>query len=547
MKKMSSLLAGLSLLFTVSVMSQDFNWATQAGGNGTDQGYDISMDGNGNIYVCGWFTETVQFGSETLISFGMQDIFIACYDTSGVFKWAKQAGSDENEVSAGIVTNPDGYSFITGWFSGTADFDEHSITSAGSYDIYVAKYDPNGNCLWVNGGGGEQDDYGNRITLANDGGCCIGGSFRGEISIGGHSLGSMGDRDILLTHFSANGDVACAKSAGGTGEDRAYGIYQDDDGNYYLTGFYTGTAYFDSYDLTSPAIISSFVAKMNNQGVFQWVQSAGGEANDFARGFEIAPDDEGNLVATGFFSNVLNVAGHSIVSNGGQFDFDIYLLKFDYEGTVTWARNAGGYGMDHGRDLFVLPNGEIYLTGFFSGTGFFGEIMVEASGMADVFMAKYDTYGEIDCMVVGGGLGNDYGYGITGDGLGNLYLTGVFEDDATFGGTVLQAVGDKDIFVAKIPGETSGVSTGALPGGMIIYPNPAKDMLVINPGNSFKGRKDFKYQISDMAGELLAGSGELKFAGQDIFQVDISALKPGSYIVRVFGEGFSYSQKVIIE
>jgi cold shock CspA family protein len=286
---------------------------------------------------------------------------------------------------------------------------------------------------------------------------------------------------------------------------------------------------------------------MNNQGVFQWVQSAGGGANDFARGFEIAPDDEGNLVATGFFSNVLNVADHSIVSNGGQFDFDIYLLKFDYEGTVTWARNAGGYGMDHGRDLFVLPNGEIYLTGFFSGTGFFGEIMVEAYGMADVFMAKYDTYGEIDHVVVGGGLGNDYGYGITGDGLGNLYLTGVFEDDATFGGTVLQAVGDKDIFVAKIPGETSGVSGGALPGGMIIYPNPAKDMLVVNTGSIFENQYGIKFKISDMLGKLLIEPGHVASNDKKEIFVDISSLRPGAYLIKLFNENFSLSGKFIIE
>jgi len=547
MKTQSTLLTAFLILFSIGIHPQEFNWAQQAGGAGSDQGYDISVDAIGNVYICGWFTGTAQFGPESLTSFALQDIFIACYDTSGTFKWVKQGSSYGNAVSAGIVTNSDGYSYITGWFSETADFDDQSITSAGSYDMFVAKYDPDGNCLWVNGGGGTSDDYGNRITLANDGGVCIGGSYRGTFTTGEHTFTSQGDRDILLTHFSPDGYVACAKSAGGMGEDRAYGIYQDEDNNYYLTGFYSGTAYFDSHELSSPAIISSFVAKMNHQGVFQWVESAGGGANDFARGFSIAPDDEGNLVAVGFFSNQLESDEHIIVSNGGQFDFDMYILKFDPEGELSWARNAGGYGMDHARDLFVRSSGEIYLTGFFSGTSYFGEVMVESTGWADVFMAKYHPEGEIDYVVTGGGLDNDYAYGVTGDISGNLYLTGIFQDEATFGGTVLQAVGDKDIFITKIPGMSSGIPGADSQNESIVFPNPANTILYIQADNGFKNIEEFSYQVSDITGKVLLEKGQYNASELDIIQLDISSFQPGAYIVRIFNDGFSYSQKIIIE
>ncbi len=547
MKKVVILFLATIVISWNNTNAQNFSWSQQAGSSGPDQGYDISVDEVGNVYICGWFTETAQFGTETLTSFGMQDIFIACYDTAGTFKWAKQAGADENDVSAGIVTNSGGYSFITGWFSGTADFDDQTITSVGSYDMFVAKYDPEGNCLWVNGGGGESDDYGNRITLANDGGVCIGGSFREEISLGSHYLGSQGDRDILLTHFSSEGDVVCAKSAGGAGEDRAYGIYQDEDNNYYLTGFYTGTAYFDSHELTSPAILSSFVARMDHQGVFQWVQSAAGGANDIARGFSISSDGDGNLVAIGFFSNKLHTNDHTLISNGGQFDTDMYILKFDSEGAVSWTRNAGGYGTDHARDLYVHPDGDIYLTGFFSGNSYFGEMMVESSGQADVCLAKFMPDGSIDYVISGGGTDNDYGYGVTGDNNGNLYMAGVFKVEATFGGTVLQAVGDKDIFITRVPGMSSGIYGLNENGHFVIYPNPASGEVFIDLSKGFKNINEFSYQIADMSGKILIDSGAKQhFNGEEI-TIDVSSFKPGPYIIKLVVDGYSLTQKLIVE
>lgn len=543
MKKLTVLFLAM-ILIQIQTQSQNISWAKQAGGSGSDQGYDIGVDASGNVYVSGWFSGSAQFGTETLTSFGMQDIFVACYDSSGVFKWAKQAGSPGNEVCAGIITNAGGDSFITGWFSETADFGNFSVSSAGSYDMFVAKYNASGAAQWVSRGGGPSDDYGNRITLATDGGVCIGGSFRETIWVGDHELVSKGNRDVLLSHFSANGDVVCAKSAGGQGEDRAYGIFQDSDGNYFLTGFFSGTAEFDDIELTSPAIISTYIAKMTNQGFFQWVKQGSGGANDFARGFDIEADGEGNVVATGFFSGTATFDNQVLTATGGQYDFDAFLTKFNPQGDLVWAKKAGSNGIDQGTTLFVNPVGEIFLGGFFTQTAHFDEIVAESSGKSDVFVTKFNADGTAQWVVNGGGDENDYAYGVVNDASGSIYLTGVFAGSAGFGSNILESAGGNDIFVTKVPATSNGLFFPTGNGGKIrLIPNPAKDFLQIEIEGILQYHEKLIIEILDISGEVLLK----KCIAPHSSRIDISTLNPGAYLIRILSNEFAFTEKFIVE
>jgi len=543
MKKLTFFLL-FALFLQIQLQSQSISWAKHAGGAGSDQGYDIGVDASGNVYLSGWFSGTAQFGTENLTSFGMQDIFIACYDSAGVFKWVKQAGSAGNEVCAGIITNAGGDSFITGWFSETADFDNFSVTSAGSYDMFVAKYNASGAAQWVSRGGGASDDYGNRITLANDGGVCIGGSFRETIWVGDHQLVSKGNRDVLLSHFSANGDVVCAKGAGGPGEDRAYGIFQDSDGNYFLTGFFSGIASFDEIELTSPAIISTYIAKMTNQGFFQWVKQGSGGANDFARGFDVEADGEGNVFATGFFSGTATFDNQTLSATGGQYDFDAFLTKYNPQGDLVWAKKAGSDGIDQGTTLFVNPAGEIFLGGFFTQTGHFGDLTAESSGKSDVFVTKYSTEGAAQWVVSGGGAENEYAYGVVNDVSGSVYLTGVFAGTAGFGANNLASAGGNDIFVAKIPSTSNGLF---FPSGntskIMVIPNPAKDFLQIEMIAANHVSEKVNLEILDISGKVL----HTEIITPATSTIDISDLKPGIYLVRLLKNGFVFTEKFIVE
>jgi len=159
MKNLTSILflmAALSLSnSTTHAQPANFLWVEQAGGTDIDIGRAIATDGSGNSIVTGEFSGTATFGDTTLTSDGSNDIFIAKYDGDGNFLWVEQAGGTDIDIGRAIATDGSGNSIVTGEFRGTATFGDTTLTSVGSsFDIFIAKYDGDGNFLWVVQAGG---------------------------------------------------------------------------------------------------------------------------------------------------------------------------------------------------------------------------------------------------------------------------------------------------------------------------------------------------------------------------------------------------------
>ena len=137
------------------VQAPNFAWARQAQGQtpdgDLDMGRSVALDSQGNSYVTGIFRGSLLFGSTQLTSLGDHDVFIAKYDPSGNVLWAKRAGSPDFEYGYDIAVDAAGNCYITGAFSGTADFDNITLISTNPLDpdIYLAKFDTNGNAVWA--------------------------------------------------------------------------------------------------------------------------------------------------------------------------------------------------------------------------------------------------------------------------------------------------------------------------------------------------------------------------------------------------------------
>src|SRR3954468_9062701 len=136
----------------------DVIWRQAHGGAGADGGRAVADDGGGNIGMPGTFTGTANFGSGPLTSNGQQsDIFIAKYTAAGVPAWSKRYGGGGIDgvysVAIDRSANCDGTGgtnciVITGFFSGTSNLGGANFTSAGSYDIFLAKYSSTGAHIW---------------------------------------------------------------------------------------------------------------------------------------------------------------------------------------------------------------------------------------------------------------------------------------------------------------------------------------------------------------------------------------------------------------
>src|SRR5687767_2168500 len=145
--------------------SPDLLWARRAGGLDSDTGYAVATDPSGNIYVAGAFYATNDFGPVKLVSAGLSDIFVAKYDADGNFLWARRAGGTSYDEARGVAVDGAGNACITGFFQLTANFAPTNLVSTGQSDVFVAKYDPAGNLQWARRAGGNDFEESHAIAL----------------------------------------------------------------------------------------------------------------------------------------------------------------------------------------------------------------------------------------------------------------------------------------------------------------------------------------------------------------------------------------------
>lgn len=175
---------GWDIFFAKYDSGGNYQWAKSMGGSSDDAGNSITLDAANNVYVTGYFMTSVDFdpgtGTTNLTSSGAADMFFAKYDSNGNYLWANNAGGTGDDMGSWITLSSLGEIFVTGQFSLTADFDPgvatSNLTSAGSWDIFIAKYDNSGNYSWAGRMGGVGVDQShviehlayNRILIAGE-------------------------------------------------------------------------------------------------------------------------------------------------------------------------------------------------------------------------------------------------------------------------------------------------------------------------------------------------------------------------------------------
>ena len=259
----------------------NFVWAEQFGGPQSEYGYSVDIDDVGNVYSCGYFLSTVDFdpGAATydLSSEGYFDIYISKLDASGNFVWAKSIGAvgeitEENSKS--LKVDGSGNVFVTGSFSDTVDFDpgaavHNLITIDGSYDSYVLKLNTDGEFVWAKNMGGDQGAGGESIALDIYGNVYTTGGFFDtcdfDPGVDTSFLITHGYNDIFLSKIDAAGNFVWAKNMGGGSSDVGLSIAVDDMEKIYTTGYFGGTAFFDTslFLVTSAGFNDAFIFMIN--------------------------------------------------------------------------------------------------------------------------------------------------------------------------------------------------------------------------------------------------------------------------------------------
>ena len=445
---------GLRTALTVCVVllgtvcqAQSIEWAVSAGGTLGDGTRDFAVDAAGNSYVVGRFSDTATFGPFTLTSPGEYDMFVAKYDGDGNVLWVDSAGQTEPGGIRGIDIDPAGNSYITGNFQGTVTFGPFTLTSADDRGTFLVKYDASGTVLWAQLGEGQVWDTVYSIGVDAAGNSYVIGHYHGTMTFGSFTLTSTGEYDIFVVKYDTSGNVLWARSGGGTESESVRGIAVDAAGNSYVTGIFRGTATFGSFTLTSAIDWDLFVVKYDAGGSVLWARSDGGETSK-EYPWSIAVDDAGNSHVTGQYNETAVFGPFTLTSLGYR---NIYVVKYDAGGDVLWARSAGGVNWTKGYAIAVDDAGISYVAGNFERAATFGPFTLTSTGAFDVFLAQYDGDGNVLWVNSGGGERATFsrGNGVGADAAGNSYMMGEFESTMTFDSLTLTSAGEEDIFVAK--------------------------------------------------------------------------------------------------
>jgi FlgD Ig-like domain/Beta-propeller repeat len=361
-------------------------WSQRFGSTGLDRGLAIAVDGSGNVTVTGAFSGTVDFGGGPLVSAGGQDIFVASYDASGAHLWSKHFGDTGDDRGRGIAVDGSGDVLVTGQFAGTVDFGGGNlVSSVGSDDIFLAKYDSSGAHVWSKRFGSSNQDIGFAVAVDGSGNAVLTGFFRGAVNFGGGNLTSAGVEDIFVAKYDATGAHQWSQRFGSTATDVGNGVALDASGNVFLTGYF-----FNTVDFGGGGLISSsgsrdiFLAKYDATGAHQWSQRFGSTGDD--QGDAVAVDGSGNVVMTGYFNGTMTFGGGGLVGAGAG---DLFLAKFDAAGVHQWSSGFGNTGEDEGQAVAVDGSGNVVMTGRFSFTVNFGGADLTDAGPRDIVLAKY--------------------------------------------------------------------------------------------------------------------------------------------------------------
>ncbi|MBK7946935.1 MAG: SBBP repeat-containing protein [Flavobacteriales bacterium] len=358
----------------------DFEWARSASGTGADIGEKVATDGNGNVFVTGSFSSSsISFGSIVVTkepgSSTSSAIFLAKYGPNGDALWAISAGGHEVDIANGIATDASGNVCIIGGFqSDSIRFGAttlHNTSTGSTEDVFVAKYDSNGNLLWARsdgGAGGTPRDVGNAIAVDGNGNVYACGYFRSASFTFGSlaPLTNAGQADAFIVKFDADGNALWARSeAGSNGGDGDFftRIATDASDRIYAAGHYYGSSItIGGTTLTNVNDNDElFIAKYDSDGNPLWAQGAHGNGDDQIVG--IATDQDGNLVATGWYQGFPITFGTNTLSNSGSKD--IFIAKYAPDGALLWATRAGGAFSEESSAIATDGSGNIYLTGEF--------------------------------------------------------------------------------------------------------------------------------------------------------------------------------------
>ncbi|MBK8145447.1 MAG: SBBP repeat-containing protein [Bacteroidetes bacterium] len=279
------------------------------------------------------------------------NIFVLKLDSSGNFLWVRELGaqgSTDEEAHCLTIDNV-GNVYTTGYFNSTADFDPgpaiYNLSPLAQVNAFISKLDMNGNFVWAKAIG---SSFGRSIAVDSSNNVCITGWFSGTTDFDPgplvYNLSSNGLYDAFILKLNSNGDFSWVKQIGSSGYDAIQSISTDMQGNVYTFGGVSDTVDFDpgvTQFILSSNGNSYFVLKLDSNGNFVWVEQFAENAASYWRNkMNVKPN--GSIYLTGMYNGIGDFDPGIAVNNLPTFGSeDLFILKMNVCGQ-NYAANYSG-------------------------------------------------------------------------------------------------------------------------------------------------------------------------------------------------------------
>lgn len=414
-------------------------------------GSAIAFDKSGNILVAGSFGGTINLGGTTLSSAGGDDVFVAKFAPSGQLLWAKSFGDGNVQTAAGIGVDANGNVYVTGNFKGGINFGGGTLSATGTLfiDVFLAKLSTDGSHVWSKSFGDENVQNVRGLSVDTAGNVVIAGFFQNDINFGGSLLTSAGLYDMFVAKFNATGMHQWSRRFGdAAGDQNARAVAIDGTGNVYLAGDAASSIDVGGGAMSAAGKPSAFVAKLDPMGNAMWAKLSAGDAMSKGVANAISVGSNGDVAIGGSFRGAFDFGGTPVTNPGVD---DAFVTVFTGAGMHLNTKTFGDLQSQSVTGVAIGATGDVFVTGNFSGSIDLdtGEAKTSA-GAFDGFIARLNDKGCPTWLRHFAGPMAQLTQGLALDPTtGGVAITGSFNGAVDFGTGMLTASGD-DVFIVSV-------------------------------------------------------------------------------------------------
>ena len=542
------------------------------GGTKDEHAEDVAVDNSGNIYITGWTKSSnlpATVGAHQTSLSGTQDAFVAKFDAMGNRVWATYYGGSASETGTGITT--DGSSvYMVGYTTST-----NNIATAGTWlpvcsglnaNGFLVKFNSSGVRQWGTYIGGLEADYATAVALDNSGYIVVTGYTRTDFpdtvfaSAGAPQLYFGGGAfDAFVSKFNSSGGRVWSTFAGGTGDDRGYGICIENGNRIIMVGGTSDGSAYPRYGGATSFVGTNWdaiVTKYYSNGSSPWSMVYGGNDNDTA--FAVAAQTSGTYGRVYVTGTTQNTGSQTFPVSPGSYastnNNDIFVIRLDSVGTRWRARVVDNSNGDDHADAIVAYSDGVMVTGQTASTTLVSggvipgtPIQSSLSGTTDGVILAMDQYFTYTGGTYFGGTGNEAATGIAVDSRQRVVICG-WSSSSTFGSLYdnywayqTSRAGGEDAFIARFTLNLSKVAkqgdgdflpiTGKTENLYRCYPNPTSGLMTLE--GEVETGTPLVFTVTDVLGRVVFTFEDKPADAHYSRTIDVSQLTTGTYLMTI--------------